>query len=658
MNRHFLFIPVFFLVCAVCLGDNLTAGNSSPKTAPSKKSISLPDGRGGKQKSDEPKPVKMPEIPLQEELPAQLRNFFPYATGLGNLSEPEMAGRHESIETSRQYVIRNRRLMRHLINHYFNAFETAIQGDRHKLFRDEFGRHIQGEMARQYHVKLFLSNLFVCKKDVDVDKYMKNDWPQMKKIMTHPDLQKFIREYQDVIPLIFTGDKLLVQNAAVMLRAHQELRGLLPKHIAAFPYLNSSTADLMPYVPVCLCDWYPIKRKNASGHNPWSVYKEFSGLVRKAGGKPMWFVPQGFAGGPDNSHGVYALPSTGEYRLMLHLAAAAGVKGIFWHGFPNCNWPWMMNCSRYRYAPMGGAGQLMSSWQGISDAGRAFATAGPLLLKGRPVPLPQGISVECRQFRSGNRFYAGPAIRLFALKTPEGMLILAVNQNPDGTETGELTLPEGEHFNLSALSDVRGQRLNLKLAPGDAVYIYSGPKGPELDSAFRSRYQAELSRYLLLAQQAAGDRIPVLNVNRRNQPSPRQALEKLLFDFSALRKRVEASPQGQVIRELNRIRRGIDATDFLLCRALEAAVTPDMRKNTKRNARWCAHPDPEFNRLRDELAALMADYYRIRDGLEEGWGSAAAAKALPDLRKRAERIIPAVWAWVRKQPVKIDNPFQ
>ena len=657
MNRHFLFIPVFFLVCAVCLGDNLPAGNSSSQNTPGKKSA-VTDGRAGKQKSDEPKPVKMPDIPLQEELPAQLRSFFPYSTGLGNLSQPEMAGLHQSIGVSRQYVILNRRLMRHLVNHYFNAFETTIWGERHKLFRNDYGRHIQGEMARKYHVKLFLSTLFVDKKDVDVEKYMKNDWPRMKKIMTHPDLQKFIREYQDVIPLIFTGDELLPQNAAVMLRVHQELRGLLPKHIVAFPYLNSSTADLMPYVPVYLGDWYPIKRKNASGHNPWSVYKEFSRLVKLAGSKPVWFVPQGFAGGPDNSHEGYALPTAGEYRLMLHLAAAAGVKGIFWHGFPNWNWPWMMNYDRYRYAPMGGAGQLMSSWQGISDAGRAFATVGPLLLKAQPVPLPPGVSVQCRQFRSANRFYDGPAIRLFALKTPEGMLILAVNQNPDETETGDLSLPEGDHFNLSALSDIRGQMLHLKLAPGDAVYIYSGPKGPELDSAFRSRYQAERSRYLLLAQQAAGDRIPVLNVNRRNQLSPRQALEKMLFDFSALRKRVEASPQGQVIRELNRIRRGIDATDFLLCRALEAAVTPDMRKNTKRYARWCAHPDPEFNRLREELAALMADYYRIRDGLEEGQGSAAAAKALPDLRKRADRIIPAIWAWVRKQPVTIDNPFQ
>ena len=657
MNRHFLFIPVFFLVCAVCLGDNLPAGNSSPKNTPGKKNA-VSDSRGGKQKSDEPKPVKMPEIPLQEELPAQLRSFFPYSTGLGNLSEPEMVGLHKSIGVSRQYVIQNRRLMRHLVNHYFNAFETTVRGERHKLFRDEDGRHIQGEMARKYHVKLFLSALLVSKKDLDVENYMKNNWPRMKEIVTHPDLQKFIREYQDVIPLIFTGDELLPQNAAVMLRAHRELRGLLPKHIAAFPYLNSSTVDLMPYVPVYLGDWYPIKRKNASGHNPWSVYKEFSRLVKLAGSKPVWFVPQGFAGGPDNPHGVYALPAAGEYRLMLHLAAAAGVKGIFWHGFPNGSWPWMINYNLYRYAPMGGAGQLMSSWQGISDAGRAFATVGPLLLKAQPVPLPEGISVQCRQFRSANRFYAGPAIRLFALKTPDGMLILAVNQNPYGTETGELSLPEGDHFNLSALSDIRGQRLHLKLAPGDAVYIYNGPKGPELDSAFRSRYQAELSRYLLLAQQAAGDRIPVLNVNRRNQLSPRQALEKLLFDFSALRKRVEASPQGQVIRELNRIRRGIDETDFLLCRALEAAVTPEMRKNTKRYARWCAHPEPEFNRLREDLAALMADYYRIRDELEEGRGSAAAAKALPDLKKRAARIIPAVWAWVRKQPIKIDNPFQ
>ena len=615
------------------------------------------DAHGRKQKSYELKPVKMPEIPLQAELPVQLKTFFPYSTGLGNLSQPEMAGLHRSAGTSRQYLIQNRRLMRHLVDNYFNAFETTIWGDRHKLFRDAQGRHTQGEMARKYHAKLFLSTLFLYKKDIDVEKYMKNDWPRMKKIITNPDLQRFIREYQDLIPLIFTGDELLPQNAAVMLRVHQELRGILPKHILPFPYLNSSTVDLLPYLPVFVGDWYPIKRAAASGHNPWSVYNEFSKLVRTAGDKPVWFVPQGFAGGPDNSHVVYALPSAGEYRLMLHLAAAAGCKGIFWHGFPNWNWPWMMNYNLYRYSPMGGAGQLTPSWQGIADGGRAFATAGPLLLTARPSGLPAGTSVDCGTFRSSNRFYDGPAIRLFALKTPKGSLILAVNQNPDAAAKGVLTLPEGPNFDLTSLSEVTGRKMALELAPGDAVYIYHGGDAGELDAAFRSRFQAEHARYLILAQQAEGDKIPVEDPEKFRPLPPRQALEKLLAAYADLQKRIEAAPLGKVLAEMDRIQRGLDETDFLLCCALEAVVTPEMRKNTKRYDRWCAHPDPEFTRLREELVSVMADYYRLRDGIEEGKGSAAAAAALPELKKRADKVVPAIRAWVRKQPGKIHDPY-
>ena len=616
------------------------------------------DTHGSKQKFYEIKPLKMPDVPLQAELPEQFRDFFPYSTGLGNLSQPEMAGLHQPVGVSRQYVRLSPRLMRLLVNNYFNAFETTIWGDRHKLFRDRSGRHLQGELARKYHAKLFLSTLFVYKKDIEVEKYLKNDWPRMKKIMEHPDLQKFIRDYQDVIPLIFTADELLPQNAAVMLRAHQELKKLLPEHIIAFPYLNSSTVDLMPYVPIFLGDWYPIKRQSASGHNPWSVYHEFSGLVRKAGDKPVWFVPQGFAGGPDNAHIVYALPSAGEYRLMLHLAAAAGVKGIFWHGFPNWNWPWMFKYHLYRYAPMGGAGQLTPSWQGIADAGRAFATAGPLLLNAKPASVPAGVRIDCGKYRSENRFYDGSAIRLFSLKTPKGQLILAVNQNPDGTEKGSLTLPAGKNFNLSALAEVKGEKIDLMLLPGDAVYIYNGQDLSELDAAFRSRFLAEHARYLILAEQAAGDKIPVSDPDRLKSLPPRQALEKLFGDYRDLQRKIAKAPLGQVLREMDAIQREIDETDFLLCCALELTVTPEMRKKTPRYTRWCAHPDPEFNRLREELAALMADYYRLRDGIEEGKGSAAAQKELPELKKRAQQVIPAVQAWVRKHPVKIHDPYR
>ena len=122
---------------------------------------------------------------------------------------------------------------------------------------------------------------------------------------------------------------------------------------------------------------------------------------------------------------------------------------------------------------MGGAGQLTPSWQGIADGGKAFATVGPLLLEASPAVLPKDARISCGKYTSPNRFYEGEAIRLFALKTPKGHLLLAVNQNPDGVEAGTVQLPAGANFNLTALSVLKGRQLNIRLNPGDAVYLYN-----------------------------------------------------------------------------------------------------------------------------------------------------------------------------------------
>ena len=97
-------------------------------------------------------------------------------------------------------------------------------------------------------------------------------------------------------------------------------------------------------------------------------------------------MPQGFAAYDGwNQRQIYALPTAGETRLMLHLAIAAGVKGIAWHGFPSGTWIWMMNYTMYRYSFLGGAGQTTPSWQGVKDVGRAIASVGPILTKSKPL---------------------------------------------------------------------------------------------------------------------------------------------------------------------------------------------------------------------------------------------------------------------------------
>ena len=152
--------------------------------------------------------------------------------------------------------------------------------------------------------------------------------------------------------------------------------------------------------------------------------------------------------------------------------------------------------------------------------------------------------------------------------------------------------------------------------------------------------------------------LKIVGILKHLNTERQSSLETLLADYAALKQQIGQAPLGAVLREMDAIQKQLDETDFLLACALESTVTPEMRKKTPRYQRWCAHPDPEFNRLREELAALMADYYRLRDGIEEGKGSAAAQKELPELKKRVEQVIPAIQAWVRKHPEKIHDPYR
>ena len=608
---------------------------------------------------EEVKPIKLPDPPVRAGLPKQFNDFFPFSAGLGNLNQPEMCGLHDGrTGFAERHAILNRRLMRILAENYFNAVVPGrfVYGNILAAQRDEAGRNRIGEMAREFKMKCFLSTLFLHREDVDVEKYMEQKWPEKRKMMNHPELKSFIREYQDVIPLFYTADELLPQNIAVMLRVHQELRAMLPEHILPFPYLHSHRTDMAPYVPFLVGDFYPIKRPSSSGHNPWAVYDEFRRSVQKAAPTGVWFMPQGFATGPG---GPYAFPSAGEIRLMLHSAAAAGVKGISWHGFPSGTWPWMMNYSLYRYSMLGGAGQFSPSWPGVVDCARTFATTGALLLKSEVVPLPDSVRIRCGDYQSANKYYQGPAIKCYALKSPGGLIVMAVNQNPEGVESGTLTLPEGKKFDFSGLTAFSDSSVKLDLAPGDAACFYCGNDFRELDAALYNRFKAERARYRILAQRAAGDKIPVADPDQFAGLPPLQAVRKIIAAQQELRERIDSEPLGRVLREMQAMKKSLDDIDFRLACALDLAVTPEMRERTRRHARWIDHPDRNFNQLRSRLAAVFADFYRLSDAIDEGKGSAAVAGELPQLKERLDSTVSAVQQWLDSHPDrdKIDDPY-
>ena len=284
------------------------------------------DAKGEQQRFEVIKPIVLPPPPKQSALPENYRDVFPHVGGLGNLNQPEMGGVTKG--TYPEIFARIApRLMRIQLDSYFNSFAPSrlIYGNMHVPFFNAKGEHKLGEMLNRYNAFFFLSTLTLLRSDVDVNVYMKKRFPAIKKTVTNPDLQRFIKKYGDRIPVFFTGDELLPQNIDVMLKINEELKKYLPEHTALFPYLHSVAADFIPYVPVFVGDFYPVKRQNSSGRNPWSVYDHFLGVVKRAGDTPVWFMPQGFGSGPASS---YAFPSASEMSLMLHLSLAAGVKGV------------------------------------------------------------------------------------------------------------------------------------------------------------------------------------------------------------------------------------------------------------------------------------------------------------------------------------------
>ena len=619
------------------------------------------DEIGKKQKFEKIEPIKLPNAPqidYQSKIP---ENYFPYVGGNGNLNQYEMAGFHTAKPYQTTFAKITPRLFRRQVDGYINTYASGrlIYGNMHRDFWTKDGKHILGEMLNRFDLKYYLSTLFVHRSDVDVNKYMTEKWPQMHKLMTDKDLTKFINLYNKRMPFIFTADEILPQNIDVLLRVNEELRKILPSHIQPTPYLNSSAIDFINYVPVFIGDWYPIKRATSSDRNPWCVYTEFSNIVKKAKDTPVWFMPQGFAS-HDARKGlnVYAFPTAGETRLMLQLAMAAGVKGIAWHGFPSGTWIWMMNYTMYRYSFLGGAGQTTPSWIGVKDVGRAIASVGPILTKSKPEKLSEKVVVTCSNFTSKNKFYSGPAVKAYQLKTPNGKLYMIINQNPYSKEKCTVSLPEKSAFDMVNLVNVNPKNITLTLKSGDAAYIYCGNSLAELAPSFNSRFRAERARYLLQADIANGFGIKTIDPDKIVAKTSLDKVKLLLAQYAKLENLMTKGAAGAALKTLNDIKEIVNKIDFRLSCAWELAVPESLHKATKRYKRYGQHPDAKFQEMKNRLTRAFADYFAMTDAVENG-GGFKAVKNINELKTRISQAANDVENWIQNHPEKaiIDDPY-
>ncbi len=513
------------------------------------------DERGRTQKVEEILPRAMPAPPLAAPLPERLQGFFPFGAHLGNLMLPEMVGAKQP--KPELYRLSAERIIRDFAAASFNLVYSghlAFDGTQ-KVLWDDAGKNIVGELARELDLKIALNKIMLHREDVEPAAYRPKLDKNLEMLNTDP-VQNFLRQYADVNVCFFSADEILPKNAEAMLLAHAEVQKVLPEGVIPFPYLNSSAHGLLPYLPVFVGDFYPIKREGYSGRNPWSVYREFSGLVKMAGSTPVWFMPQAFG---YRQH-TYALATAGEMRLMLNLAVAAGVRGIVFHGFANGGWSWRMNYY-YDYSIYGSAGQRTEAWDAIAECGRDITALGSELWQARPAPLPEGVAVTCEQFQSASGFYQGPALIAYALVSERGTFLLVVNQDPAQTRRGRLTAP-ARLYDLSGDRQL-GPECDLELVPGGGRYFLLGDSPAVIQAVAAARQ--------VRAQ------------------ATRRALAK--------------EPDG-----LQEARAILDRLDFEFTRHLDILITPEMREKTARYQRWVANPDPA---LEDIMRRVADDFFEL-----------------------------------------------
>lgn len=618
------------------------------------------DAIGKTQKTEAILPRKMPDPPGYG-MPPHFKDFFPYGAGMNNLVLPEMAGMKNDAGYYAVYAAVSLRLLRYYADDYFNLIggERILQEPYQQQYCPVPGRNLLGETLRKYDLFLEPIDILFGRSDTEVAGYIATGrFARQAGMFQTPAVRELIENYADRIPFVRIGDEPLPQNVDVILYIVQELKKYLPERIVPLFVVNSSTVDLMPYSPVFFGDFYPVKRSSASGRNPWSVYREFSARVKSAGKRPVWFMPQAFGGGKDR-HSAYGMPTAGDIRLMVNLAVAAGVRGILYHGSPSSSWPWVINHDVYRYSIAGSAGQRSAAWQGVIDCGRELAGIGPLLTRSRPEAVPPGCRIECGRFSDPAGFYQGDAIRLFALKTPEGTLLTAINQNPRGEERGILHLPKTAAWDFTGLDKLQGSRVELNLPPGGCRYIYLGSSDNEIDGVFQSRFRREAVRYRIAAQRAVGNGIPVVNPDQFASLPGRAALRQLETEQRELERRIAASPLGEVLRNLEAARSDLDRIEFKLCFALEIMTTPEMRRETPRYQRFVRHPDPEINAIREKLLEDFRRFYSLSDRIDAGEPARpltnASAALASEVRKdcaAAEKLLVE-----RGRKIPVDDPF-
>ncbi|MFA5646535.1 MAG: carbohydrate binding domain-containing protein [Candidatus Ratteibacteria bacterium] len=611
--------------------------------------------------------VKLPEPEQRKPLPKVMQGYFPFgASGPALVHSASAGGSKTPFREAYQ------RIMREMAYGYFNFFytlRTMQEAFQSQLFYED-GTSVVGELARDYDMMLAPSHILIDKDEVDVEQFR----PALAKRMAHyynPTSLKFIKDYKDRILCYFTADEIQTHNIPCMLEAHYELSKIAPDQ-AYFPYQNISTTSYIPYVPVFLGDWYPIKRTGWGGRDPWSMARMVSTAVKEAGeAVPVWVMPQGFG-----YRGTgYALPTSAEMRLMLYTAVGNGAKGIIFHGYHNRGLSWRMNYG-YVYTPYGNAGERAGAWHAISECARELTSIGPLLYYTHPEDSLAGMMVNSAVFQDKKGFYKGPAMTAHSLKKKDGngRFLMVINQDIFSEQAGTISFSEGLEkqilYNLTKMKqeDV-SKPLTLTLGPGDGAIYFLGTAAESAQVAqnvFENRYLREKVRYYIDAVCAEKNSIPITKASSLFQKAEAhhkagkndQAYRTILQAESMLQEIQRNTALGKSMEGMEHARKLLDEITFLFTTHFDLVVPPEIVAKTPRHRDYKNTNDVKMQGYVDNIVQDFTDFWRLDQQIREG--------GFEKVRTQIDELLAKIPVHVKEatdylnanaHKITIDNPY-
>ena len=342
---------------------------------------------------------------------------------------------------------------------------------------------------------------------------------------------------------------------------------------------------------------------------------------------------------------------------MITLAAACGAKAISFHETVNRGMQWRVNYG-YAYTFYGNAGDIHPGWEVIGECGKWLSGIGPFLTELAPDGQFGGVAVECKEYRSGNGYYAGPEVKSYVLAGPRGRVIFAVNQNVEKTASAvvRFTIPAGEKlFSLESCEEVPAER-KVTIPPGGSAVWYLGKDSsviPEIERNYFERGSLVLG---IDAERAAKNAVDLSKFYRLAKGE--KTVKQLRLMEKAYLEAFRGSPFGKFSKKWDNARAELSKTAFEFVRHQDLVIPPELRRKTPRYKRWNNTADPVMQKLADAIADDFHAYWRIDAAIDAGkWRTCAAEAEKLVTKISADTHAALAHLEANSHKIKVDDPY-